>query len=520
MMASAFAPGNVSGVFKIVRDDDPRRMHSLGMGFTVSHGVSSEVAEAPATEVSFNGEVFDFPTVRHVTESLASRPVRVRLETELPLSGGFGLSGASALATAYAIDSAFDLGLDEHELGMTAHVAEVTNLTGLGDVCGQFRGGCLAKLVPGDPLASVALPVPEQPVFYRYFSPIRTRDIIGNPDRAARINAAADAALADLETLADQQVTAFTDYVMVARRFAVASELLRHPRREANHRRRGGRGRRGVDDHAGQCGVCHNRVRGSERDATGPGPGEGHRMTDVPASHPRYESLRARDTIVDGVEKGVTSIHGLVAHGRGEAFDYLLGERTRDFARQAIDAAAAMLVTAGHPVVSVNGNTAALVPAELVALARAVEAPLEVNVFHASKARERAIRDHMVAHGAPRVLMPTEHAVLDHIDSNRRFVNPEGIHAADVVFVPLEDGDRCQALVKSGRRVITVDLNPMSRTSMTASVTIVDNVTRALPLLLERVVGWWGDPAAAAALLARYDNGRILRGAEAAIRAG
>jgi len=60
----------------------------------------------------------------------------------------------------------------------------------------------------------------------------------------------------------------------------------------------------------------------------------------VPESHPRYASLRTRDAIVAGVERGVTSVHGLVAHGRGEAFDYLLGERTRGFAREAIDAAA------------------------------------------------------------------------------------------------------------------------------------------------------------------------------------
>ena len=229
MMAAAFAPGNVSGVFKIVRDDDPRRMHSLGMGFTVSHGVTAEVTDARATQVAFNGEVFDFPTVRHVVDSLASDPVRVRLESELPLSGGFGLSGASALATAFAVNAAFELGLDDHAIGMAAHVAEVTNLTGLGDVCGQFRGGCLAKFVPGDPLASVPLPVPEQPVFYRYFSPIMTREIIGDPGHAARINAAADAALADLGKLADQQVSAFSEYVAVAKRFSVASGLLRHP---------------------------------------------------------------------------------------------------------------------------------------------------------------------------------------------------------------------------------------------------------------------------------------------------
>jgi len=229
MNATAFAPGNVSGVFKIVRDDDPRRMHSLGMGFTVAHGVTATVREASMTEIAFNGKVFDFATVRSVAEALSSRPVRIELESELPLSGGFGLSGASALATAYALDTGFELGLDERALGMTAHVAEVTNLTGLGDVCGQFRGGCLAKLVPGDPLAAIALPVAEQTMYWRYFSPIMTREIIGDPGHAARINAAADSALADIGKLADRGVAVFGEYIAAARRFAIESGLLSHP---------------------------------------------------------------------------------------------------------------------------------------------------------------------------------------------------------------------------------------------------------------------------------------------------
>ncbi len=48
------------------------------------------------------------------------------------------------------------------------------------------------------------------------------------------------------------------------------------------------------------------------------------------------------------------------------------------------------------------------------------------------------------------------------------------IFAADVVIVPLEDGDRCEALKRWAKIVITVDLNPLSRTSRTADLTIVD----------------------------------------------
>lgn len=210
-------------------------------------------------------------------------------------------------------------------------------------------------------------------------------------------------------------------------------------------------------------------------------------MSDVPRSHPRYISLACRDKIVEGVELGITSIHGLIAHGRGEAFDYLIGEQTQPFARTAIHAAAAMLCLAKHPIISVNGNVAALVPDELVKFANILNAPLEVNIFHTESGREEKIRQHLIKHGAEQVLMPTTDAQLSYIDSNRKYVHPDGIFISDVIFVPLEDGDRCEALRKMGKDVVTIDLNPMSRTSQTASITIVDNVIRALPLLCDEI---------------------------------
>jgi 4-phosphopantoate--beta-alanine ligase len=64
-------------------------------------------------------------------------------------------------------------------------------------------------------------------------------------------------------------------------------------------------------------------------------------------------------------------------------------------------------------------------------------------------------------------------------------VNKNGIYKADVVFVPLEDGDRTEALVKNNKKVIVVDLNPLSRSAKKATITIVDNITRAVPLLIK-----------------------------------
>ena len=242
-------------------------------------------------------------------------------------------------------------------------------------------------------------------------------------------------------------------------------------------------------------------------------------MTDVPESHPRFTSLRIRDAMATGVEIGIASVHGLIAHGRGEAFDYLIGEKTHPFAERAIHASAAMLLLAEHAVISVNGNTAALVPDDLVALGRILNAPLEVNIFHASEVREEAIRRHLLAHGAPEVLMPTKGAELSYLDSNRKFVHPEGILRADVVFVPLEDGDRCEALRQMDKDVVTVDLNPMSRTARRASATIVDNVVRALPLLIQELKALRKVTAAVLKkVVSEYRNECVLDGAREWVR--
>ncbi|AEJ60487.1 protein of unknown function DUF137 [Spirochaeta thermophila DSM 6578] len=236
---------------------------------------------------------------------------------------------------------------------------------------------------------------------------------------------------------------------------------------------------------------------------------------EIPPDHPRYRSLLYRERLIEGMEKKVTAPAGLIAHGRGEAFDYLLGERTHPHAHTAIRQAAFLLLTSRHPVVSVNGNVVALCPEELVRLSKVTGAPLEVNLFYRSREREEAIARVLREHGAEQVLGVGAEAVIPELSSERRRVDPEGILEADCVFVPLEDGDRTEALVRLGKKVITVDLNPLSRTARTATVTIVDNIVRALPLLIEVIERHRDDPSSLA--VPDYDNKRILAEALSAI---
>ena len=164
----------------------------------------------------------------------------------------------------------------------------------------------------------------------------------------------------------------------------------------------------------------------------------------IPKSHPRYESLMMREKLVEGVKKGITAMQGLIAHGRGEMFDYVLGERTHDFALRAERVAVAMMLLAKRPVISVNGNTAVLVPEEISELSKILNAPLEVNVFHFSRDRVRKIADHLRKFGAE--VLASCDAELEGLNHGRRIVDSRGILVADVVLVPLEDGDRCEVL--------------------------------------------------------------------------
>ena len=209
---------------------------------------------------------------------------------------------------------------------------------------------------------------------------------------------------------------------------------------------------------------------------------------DLPKTHPRYLSLKYRHKLIEGMKNLVVAEAGLIAHGRGECFDYILGERTNDFAIQAIKTAVGMLLLAKNPVISVNGNTAALVPEELVKLSNILNAPLEINLFYKKKGRVKAIKNILIRAGATNIrgINNKELVQIEGLDSNRRFV--ESIAEADVVMVPLEDGDRTEALKKIGKMVIAIDLNPLSRTAINADVTIIDNIVRALPKMIEMLL--------------------------------
>ena len=211
--------------------------------------------------------------------------------------------------------------------------------------------------------------------------------------------------------------------------------------------------------------------------------------------------------IVEAAKDGLLADSALIAHGRGEAFDYLLGEQTCKQAGIAIKYALTMLRRARRPVISVNGNTVALAGREVIILASMIEAVVEVNLFYRTAERIEGLVQRLEdikieLMQEKRVPTPLEgdlneqewcesvenipilgreaSETIPGLVGERSKVCANGILEADVVLVPLEDGDRCEALVAMGKTVINVDLNPLSRSARRASITIVDEVRRCL----------------------------------------
>ncbi|MEM3373062.1 MAG: phosphopantothenate/pantothenate synthetase [Candidatus Anstonellales archaeon] len=243
--------------------------------------------------------------------------------------------------------------------------------------------------------------------------------------------------------------------------------------------------------------------------------------SNIPRDHPRYLSLIMRETLVKGFELGIVNLNGLIAHGRGEAFDYLLGEKSHNFSIKAIEAAMAKLHLSKNTVFSVNGNVAMLIPEQLKEFQDLTKIKVEINLFHRSLIRIKKIKKHLESYGISVINSDDDSDIVDIrvIKSDRALVSRNGIYSADVVIVPLEDGDRTLALKKLNKFVIAIDLNPLSRTAKEADITIVDNLIRVMPLFISyyKKLGKL-DRSELNKIINSFNNKKNLREAEKAIR--
>ncbi|MBI2430987.1 MAG: hypothetical protein HYV39_03170 [Candidatus Levybacteria bacterium] len=224
---SAFAPANISLIFKPHKGETSRWSGSLGLGFTLLEGVVVTVKNSKKTETLFNRKKIDIQTVFDVLRALTNENLLITIETKFPLGCGFGISGASALATAYAINKLLALKKSKRELAIIAHTQEVKNKTGLGDVTNQFFGGALLKIKPSSYFSVRKITLKEKVVFCRVFSPLSTKSILSNNKVISRVKTAATKALVNIgNELRKKNTLTLGDIFSISKQFVTESGLL------------------------------------------------------------------------------------------------------------------------------------------------------------------------------------------------------------------------------------------------------------------------------------------------------
>lgn len=240
----AFAPGNISCIFVIKKGKSPATTGSLGLGFTVNKGVTVTINKIhnnkesdkkisniknnnKKNKIYFNNKKINFPTVDSVIKKLTHEKVIVNIKSELPLGYGFGISGASALATAYASNKLLNLKRSKKKLALIAHIAEVENSTGLGDVVNQYYGGFLVKYESSYKFKINKIPIKNKKIHYRYFSSINTEKIISNGKNRNKINNSGIKALKMIKKL-DKKSLKLKNVMKISKEFSINSALLKN----------------------------------------------------------------------------------------------------------------------------------------------------------------------------------------------------------------------------------------------------------------------------------------------------
>jgi pantoate kinase len=159
-MKTFFAPAHITGFFEIREHNFPVETGSRGAGIVIDSGVETGLiikdSEKNSLRIFYDGSECQCKTTKSVVSEILKSTcgafdVEVHHFPKLPLAYGFGLSGAGALGTAFAMNHELELDFNHNQLGQIAHTAEVKNNTGLGDVGPELSRGLVIRVKEGAP---------------------------------------------------------------------------------------------------------------------------------------------------------------------------------------------------------------------------------------------------------------------------------------------------------------------------------------------------------------------------------
>ncbi|OGG05998.1 hypothetical protein A3D05_03430 [Candidatus Gottesmanbacteria bacterium RIFCSPHIGHO2_02_FULL_40_24] len=171
---------------------------STGVGCTINKFVYAEASPANTTQVTFNKKVLKLPTIEKALKMADIGGIKLKLKSDLPLSCGFGISGAATLASIISGNRLYGNRKKSAELIRIAHNAEILAGTGLGTVVTQTTGGFLLKTKPGIPAEYKSFSFVGRIIYAYVFGPIATPKILSDSEKISNINKNADRAISEI----------------------------------------------------------------------------------------------------------------------------------------------------------------------------------------------------------------------------------------------------------------------------------------------------------------------------------
>ena len=248
----SYSPSHITGFFEIRDDRNPLYKGSVGGGIVLEKGCVTEASldnDFPQKgtkaeieiKIKINGVEEEANTTKYVVETLAGKyehehehehelNVTVSTEFDVPVGAGLGASGAGALSTALALNRLLSLDMTVTEVAQIAHLAEVENNTGLGDVIAETYGGVVIRKKPGPPGVGIIDKIPHerQKISYVVFGTRATRAVLVDDSMKRQINNAGREAMKELV-----RKPSLDNFMRVSRKFSLHSELISDKCRDA-----------------------------------------------------------------------------------------------------------------------------------------------------------------------------------------------------------------------------------------------------------------------------------------------
>ena len=233
---SVFVPSHITGFFEIIQNSNPLLKGSKGAGITLDEGVvtNTKIKDGNGNIIiNVNNKEDSLNTISKKTVKIILDRYNVNIQdydiyinhdSKLPIGAGFGTSAAFALGISFTLPKLMGINISFKEAGEIAHLAEISQSSGLGDVISEMFGGCVIRLNEGSPVKGIIDKIPiTKPIYIitKTIGLLETKDIIENPIHQKHINQSGSILLNRLINN-----PSISNFMKLSRKFANDTQLI------------------------------------------------------------------------------------------------------------------------------------------------------------------------------------------------------------------------------------------------------------------------------------------------------